>query len=1169
MPKTDEPFSNIEEPWKLIKLYFDNCHLSQLVRHQLESYNDFIDTQLEKTIQMFNPIIIRSQNDFEDPNKNFHLDIHINVENLVIYRAQIFENNGATKMMFPNQARVRNFTYSSLMTVDLKVQYIITTGDTVKIIPRIFKKINIGKMPIMLRSSICILSHYKNMNEHITEECKYDPGGYFIINGSEKTVITQERTAENKIFCFTTPKNTKWSHMSDIKSVPDDKIISPKQVSIMKCRKNNGFGFGLYVQLPKLKIVIPLFILFKALGIISDKEIASYIVLDLEKCNPVLLNSLKASMLDAQTTGTKEDAINYMIKHVTYIVFNMTPEEGYIKKRAFLLEMLERDFLPHCKTHANKIYFLGYMTNTLLKVSLGILPETDRDSYKNKRLDTCGSLLNNLFRNYYNKFTKDLSKQVSKEINIGSWRTTLDYYNIMNDTNIYKIIKSLTIENGFKRALSTGDFGIKHYNSTKVGVAQVLSRMTYISALSHLRRVNTPIDKSGKLIAPRKLHNTSCFYLCCAETPEGHSVGVVKNLCYLTHITNPSESECIYTYVKDHILSCETLKPCDTFNKVKVIVNGTWVGIAKEPLKLYAMLKEYKFGGILNIYTSIVFDYANKEINICNSAGRLTRPVLRMGKDNKLLFTPKILRKIEEEGLGWSDLLLKTKLKDSIIEYIDPMEQNSSVIAMKWTDSNPDMRYTHCEIHPSTLFGVLASCIPFPEHNQAPRNTYQCAMGKQAMGMYVTNFDKRMDKTAYVLNYSGKPLVDTRIMNMLGLNVVPSGCQVIVAIMTHTGYNQEDSVLLNKGSIDRGLFQATIYHTEKDEDKKLNGTQEVRSKPNKKNTKGMKLGNYDKINADGVVDENTILRNRDIFIAKMLPIKEARNDITTSIKYQDESKIFKTDEEVYVDKNMIDRNGDGYTFCKTRLRATRKPVIGDKFSSRHGQKGTVGNIIEEANMPFCGNGLKPDIIINPHAIPSRMTIAQLKETLLGKVLLELGMFGDGTSFTDLSVKSICSKLLDVGYEVHGNEVMYNGETGEQLSSSIFIGPCFYQRLKHMVIDKAHSRSIGPCANLTRQPLEGRRNVGGLRFGEMERDCMISHGAARFTIDRLLHCSDKFTVTVCKSCGMIVPFNAEKNINICKTCNNRVDFATVDIPYACKLLSQELISMNIAPRFVTR
>jgi DNA-directed RNA polymerase II subunit RPB2 len=610
------------------------------------------------------------------------------------------------------------------------------------------------------------------------------------------------------------------------------------------------------------------------------------------------------------------------------------------------------------------------------------------------------------------------------------------------------------------------------------------------------------------------------------------------------------------------------LQPVDTFSKVKLIINGTWIGIAKDPLNLYKLLKEYKLGGIINVYTSIVFDYSEKEINICNSAGRLTRPVLRIGKDNKLLLTPDILEKIETEKLSWSDLLNKTKLEDPIIEYLDPLEQNSSVIAMKWNEENASVRYTHCEIHPSTLFGVLASCIPFPEHNQAPRNTYQCAMGKQAMGMYVTNYDKRMDKTAFVLNYSSKPLVDTRIMNMLGLNVVPSGSQVIVAIMSHSGYNQEDSVLLNKGAIDRGLFQATIYHTEKDEDKKLNGTQEIRTKPNKKDTKGMKLGNYDKINAQGVVDENTILRNRDIFIAKVLPIKEARNDVTTSIKFHDESRIFKTDEEVYVDKNIIDRNGDGYTFCKTRLRSTRKPVIGDKFSSRHGQKGTVGNIIAEEDMPFCSNGLKPDIIINPHAIPSRMTIAQLKETLLGKVLLELGMFGDGTSFTDLSVKSISSKLLEVGYEAHGNEIMYNGETGEQISSSIFIGPCFYQRLKHMVIDKVHSRSIGPSANLTRQPLEGRKNGGGLRFGEMERDCMISHGAARFTIDRLMHCSDGFTVTVCKPCGMIVPFNEDKNINICKTCNNRVDFATIDIPYAYKLLTQELITMNIAPRFVT-
>jgi DNA-directed RNA polymerase II subunit RPB2 len=478
-------------------------------------------------------------------------------------------------------------------------------------------------------------------------------------------------------------------------------------------------------------------------------------------------------------------------------------------------------------------------------------------------------------------------------------------------------------------------------------------------------------------------------------------------------------------------------------------------------------------------------------------------------------------------------------------------------------------KYTHCEIHPSTIFGVLASCIPFPEHNQSPRNTYQCAQAKQAMGMYVTNYDTRMDKTAYVLSTPARPLVDTRIMDMIHINKIPSGFNAVVAIMTYTGYNQEDSLLFNKASIDRGLFQATIYHTEKDEDKqKINGDEEIRCKPDPQKTKGMKFANYNKVNGKGVIPENTLVENRDIIISKIVPIKENRNDHTKVIKYEDQSRIYRTDEPTYIDKNYIERNGDGYNFAKVRLRAVRKPVIGDKFSSRAGQKGTLGLLIPEQDMPFTRTGLKPDLILNPHAIPSRMTIAHLKETVLGKTLIELGLYGDGTSFGELDIKTICKRLQDVGYESNGNEIMYDALTGEQMECTIFMGPVFYQRLKHMVIDKQHSRSIGPMVNLTRQPAEGRSRDGGLRFGEMERDAMISNGAARFTKGRMYDASDKYQVHVCKKCGMIASYNDRVHIHHCRTCDNRTDFSYVEIPYACKLLFQELMTMNVVPRLLT-
>jgi DNA-directed RNA polymerase II subunit RPB2 len=1176
----------IEEPYNIIESYFHGQYLERLVRHQIESYNHFINYQIQRTIQMFNPVVIHSENDYIAEKDKYLLEIFISFTNFKLYPPQIHENNGATKIMLPHEAKLRNFTYASTMTVDVNLQYVIRNSenmDNPKIIEKVLPKINIGKLPIMLKSSVCILTQNKHIHSQYTNECSMDCGGYFVIKGSEKTVLGQERAAENRVYCFDGKNTTKWNYFAEIKSVPDFKCISPKQIEMMIASKNNGFGNGIFVNIPRIKQPIELFVLFRALGISSDKDICNYILLDIDDPkNSELLKCLQASIIDANKYMDQEEAMKHIVTYVAYTPLNMDKETGNKKKRDFTQEVLDNDLFPHCQSLQQKFYLLGYMAKKLLQTSLGWMPPDDRDSYLNKRIELTGTLLNNLFRNYFNKLVKEMQKQIVREVNNGSWRSTEDYENIVNMTNIYKIMKSTTIENGINRALSTGDFSIKQSNSSKVGVAQVLNRLTYVASLSHLRRINTPLEKSGELIAPRKLHNTTWGFLCPAETPEGQSIGVVKNISYLGHITIPTNSSSLYEYVKPYINSVEDTHSKDMFGKVKVFVNGAWLGIARNPIELYNDMKDKKYKGIINIYTSIVFDYKLLEIRICNDGGRLTRPVLRV-KDNKAIIDKTITDMLVSKEITWNDLLTNCKLQESVIEYIDPEEQNLAMIGMTSKNKylqNVDSKfnYTHCEIHPSTIFGVLASCIPFPDHNQAPRNTYQCAMAKQAMGVYSTNFDQRMDKTSYVLNYPSRPLVDTRLMNFIQLNKIPSGTQIHVAIMSHTGYNQEDSVLINKGSLDRGLFLATIYHTEKDEDKNIIRDEIIRCKPDATKTKGIKFGNYDKLNNQGFIPENSIVENRDVIIAKIIPIKENRNDPTKTIKYEDQSKTYRTTEETYVDKNFTGRNGDGYNFAKVRVRILRKPVLGDKFSSRHGQKGTCGNIIPEADMPFTKDGIRPDIIINPHAIPSRMTIGQLKETLLGKVLLELGMFGDGTSFGNLDVKTIVSELQKLGFESYGNELLYNGLTGEQLETNIFIGPVFYQRLKHMVNDKQHSRSIGPMVNLTRQPAEGRSRDGGFRIGEMERDVMLAHGMSKFCRERLYDVSDKYSVHVCRKCGMIASYNdgnknrmyasADFTIHLCKNCDNTTDFAKVEVPYAYKLMAQELQTINIVPRLIT-
>ena len=1655
--------SYIEEPWMLIGSYFQGKHLDQLVRHQIESYNDMVSIQLKRTVDMFNPVRIVSEQDYNRETQKYSLEMEASFSNLYLYRPQIHENTGATKIMFPQEARLRNYTYASMMTVDLNIKYIVRSGSGNQIvIHKTFPKVQIGKLPIMLKSNICVLTQHSHLDHNVTGECPHDAGGYFIINGSEKTVLGQERAAENRVVCFNVAKNNnKWLWVAEIKSIPDSKIISPKQINMMVVAKQNGFGHPLVIQIPRMKQPISLFIVFRALGVVSDRDICEYIVYDIENCRnsdgignykTKMLEALQASIVDSNHIMSQDDAIKYFTSQVIFTPINMDKETGAMKKREFALEVLHNDLFPHCTTPKQRIFFLGYMAHKLLSAFFEINKQDDRDSYLNKRVDLTGPLLNNLFRNYFNKLVKDMVKQVVREINTGSWRSTEDYLNIINDTNMYKIIKSTTIENGLKRALSTGDFGIKSLTSSnKVGVAQVLNRLTYSSSLSHLRRINTPIDKSGKLVPPRKLHNTSWGFLCPAETPEGGSIGVVKNISYMTHVTIHSNPIALHTHIDDYIERIEALTPRDTFNQVKVFINGIWVGITKDPIRLYKEFKLKKQRGIINIYTSVIFDYQNAEIRICNDAGRLTRPLLLVNPEtNELCITRDMFERIASRELEWDDLLTHiasnatTTTSHGVIEYIDPDEQAFSMIAMRpkhlYRNENNPMdpyiyRYSHCEIHPSTIFGILASCIPFPEHNQAPRNTYQCldtnetvlmsdgrrvvikdvkigdevitynptsfelsktrvvnhfvqenthpvykittisgreiiatedhrfstnagwktvkemmedpklkvgvfnnrtnnnsfgeiesvgeliidedmfrlkmrelnieepvnrkitktqryinhlkdvgmlplysnnhklgvlariigylysdgsiiytkkkynynefqcsfdfgrridadnmiedlkmvgfdpvkltegtrtvkcfdsdryqtyhtlnltfngclpafivslgvsygkktetprneiprwimnnkyvssqfisgfqggdgckirwdkvldkrtgnkgyliriqetsqqtnpiikdslkrfmeqcitilnnldikvtnqepfeeqinstrvkysfrisstpenllryyetvgysycdtknmisfinveylkyktftngifnieewtqeiiqkqnncifipihsivpvsnrlvsdievesdnhsfiagdgfassncAMGKQAIGIYVTNYQRRMDKTAYVLTYPHRPLVDTRLMQMIRLAEIPSGAPLIVAIMSYTGYNQEDSVLVNQGAIDRGMFSATIYHTEKDEDKKINGDEEIRCHPDPSKTKGMKFGNYDKLNQRGVMPANTFIENRDIIMGKVIPIKDNRNDPTKIVKYEDISRAYHTSEECYVDKSYIDSNGEGYCFCKVRVRAFRKPVIGDKVSSRMGQKGTIGNIIPERDMPFTKDGIRPDIIINPHAIPSRMTIGQLKETLLGKVLVNLGLFGDGTSFGEYDIKDISKELLKVGFEMNGNELLYNGLTGEQIQSEIFIGPVFYQRLKHMVNDKQHSRSIGPMVNFTHQPAEGRSRDGGLRFGEMERDAMVGHGASRFTRGRMYDCSDKYEVHVCRKCGIIASYNDERSIHFCKTCDNRADFALVQIPYACKLLFQELATMNVAPRIMT-
>ena len=1173
---------NKTDVWYIIKAMIASDRNKYLIKHHIDSFNDFIENKIPCIITNSNPLSI--YHDYNTELNNYKYEIVVNFINVYYTKPQLSENDGSVKQMFPSDARNRNLNYTSTLYVDIEV--IVwenpNSEDRVQISYKEIKGINIADIPIMVKSKYCMLNEFPSK-----EECKMDLGGYFIVNGNEKVIVCQEKIAENKLFVFKTSKtNSKYSHVSEIKSCCSDGSNSTKNVSIKLLSKENSYGYTLKITIPHVKIDVPVFILFKALGITSDKEIMKYIIYDIDDPKKMeLIKWIRPSIEESSVLYTQDEAISYLLK---YSMILGQPKDIRLseERRIELFKgMIERDVLSHVGSNfKKKAFYLGYM---IYKLSLCVLynhPYDDRDSYCNKRISTTGEELRILFKQYYNKFTKESRNTLMKELNSNPWKNNYSIENIINPTNVNKIFKSTTITAGLKHGLATGNWG--KYNSSKVGISQVLSRLTYNSTLSHLRRVNTPTEKTGKLLPPRKLHSTQFGIICAPETPEGGSVGLVKNLAISTLVTKYSSISPILKIIQPSI-QCIYNKETDTFldfkeikNKTKVFINGDWIGVSQNSHELFQFLKKQKRFGIINIYTSVIFNYELNEISIFTDSGRCLRPLLVV-KNNKLVINSVDIAKLKSGQYGWNNLLVKSlnenemyntqetngyKQQQGVIEYVDVEECYHSLISMNINiDKKDSKQYEYCEIHPSLILGVLSSCIPLLNYNQSPRNTYQSAMGKQAMGIHCTNLKYRMDTMSHLLHYANKPIVNTQISQLLPSNNLPNGMNVIVAIASYTGYNQEDSILINRNAIQRGLFNSTFYRTYREEEKKIHtsGHDDKFIKPDINVTKGLKHGSYSKLKNNGFVEENTYVDSNDIIIGKVCPIKN--KDRKQKLMYKDGSVMLRQNEDGWVDKVVVNINGEGNKCCKVKVRSVRNPTIGDKFSSRHGQKGTVGMIVDQEDMPFSKDGITPDIIINPHAIPSRMTIAQLVETLIGKLSCTIGGYGDGTPFNDLNLKDIEKHLMNNGLDKSGNEILYSGINGSQMDVSIFMGPTYYQRLKHMVEDKVHSRAKGPRVLLTRQPPEGRSRDGGLRFGEMERDCMISHGTMQFLKERTMDVSDNYKTFICNKCSLISPVNYDQDISGCIKCQNYIDFSEIRIPYACKLMFQELESMSLYPR----
>ncbi|WJX29898.1 DNA-dependent RNA polymerase II [Trifolium repens] len=1156
-----------EDAWTVISSYFET---KALVRQQLDSFDEFIQNTMQEIVDESADIVIRPESQHNPGQQSDFVETVYKISFGQIYLSQplMTESDGETSTLFPKAARLRNLTYSAPLYVDVSKSVIKKEHDGEEVTEtQNFTKVYIGKVPIMLRSSYCTL--YQKNEQDLTElgECPYDQGGYFIINGSEKVIIAQEKMSTNHVYVFKKRQPDKYSFVAEIRSMAASQNRPPSTmfVRMLSRASSKGGSSRQYIRatLPYIRTEIPIFIVFRALGFVADKDILQHICYDLSDTQ--MMELLRPSLEEAFAIQNQQVALDYIGKRGATV--GVTKE----KRIKYAKEILQKEMLPHVDVEEHretkKAYYFGYIIHRLLLCALGRSAEDDRDHYGNKRLDLAGPLLGGLFRGLFRKLTTDVRGYVQKCVDNGK------------DVNLQFAIKAKTITSGLNYSLATGNWGQANAAGTRAGVSQVLNRLTFASTLSHLRRLNSPTGRKGKLTKPRQLHNSQWGMMCPAETPEGQACGLVKNLALMVYITVGSPKDPIMEFLEEFSYeNLQEISPADIPKATKIFVNGCWVGIYRKPDKLVTTLRSLRRRVDVNTEVGIVRDIRLKELRIYTDYGRCSRPLFIVDKQ-RLLIKKKDIHELQQRESpkdgGWPDLVSK-----GLIEYIDTEEEETTMISMTINELvqarlNPEEAYsdtyTHCEIHPSLILGVCASIIPFPDHNQSPRNTYQSAMGKQAMGIYVTNYQLRMDTLAYVLYYPQKPLVITKAMEHLHFRQLPAGINAIVAIACYSGYNQEDSVIMNQSSIDRGFFRSLFFRTYRDEEKKM-GTlvKEDFGRPDRATTMGMSHGSYDKLDDDGLVPPGTRVSGEDVIIGKTSPLsQEDAQGQAARYSRRDHSTSLRHSETGMVDQVLLTTNAAGLRFVKVRVRSVRIPQIGDKFSSRHGQKGTVVMTYTQEDMPWTVEGITPDIIVNPHAIPSRMTIGQLIECIMGKVACQMGKEGDATPFTDVTVDSISKSLHKCGYQLRGFETMYNGHTGRRLSAMIFLGPTYYQRLKHMVDDKIHSRGRGPVQILTRQPAAGRSRDGGLRFGEMERDCMIAHGAAHFMKERLFDQSDAYRVHVCEHCGLIAIANLKNTSFECRGCKNKIDIVQVYIPYACKLLFQELMAMAIAPRMLTK
>lgn len=1615
-----------EVSWKLLDKYFTD-NPTYLVAHHLESYNDFFNNGVKRIFRENNPIRFIEREDNEQGKRNECMLYLGGKDGSKIYYGKpvIYDDQNA-HFMFPNDARLRNMTYGITIHYDVDVEFIYYVGDEKREHSITIDKVYLGRFPIMLHSDLCILNKMTKDVRFNMGECRNDYGGYFIIDGKEKVIISQEKFADNMLYIRKYGEDDVYSFSAEIRSVSEDtskpiRTTSVKIVNPTSTLSNNQ----IVVSVPNVRKPVPLFILMRALGVISDKDIIKTCLLSLDK-NRSYIDYFIPSVHDANKIFTQQNALEFIAE---------LTKRGTVSN---VIEILSDYFLPNIGecNFLEKAYFIGYMVYRLLKVYTKEEKPTDRDNFRFKRVELSGSLVYDLFREYYLIQKKDITRKIDEEYyyHKGEYKDddTLsrrekqqikgkskdqgkeqdkekekgnkyrDNFIGLIESNFKTFFKDRIVEQGFKKAFK-GNWGSEAHTK-RIGVIQDLNRLSWNSFISHLRKINLPLDASAKVVGPRLLNSSQWGYIDPIDTPDGGNIGLHKHLALSTYITSGSSGHPIIKWIRQHmplriILECtpEQMAACS-----KVFVNGQWIGIIDSPIEMVDELKLLRRNGILPTYASFTFDYEHNEVYIYTDMGRLSRPIYYID-DNKPSFDRKeIVEHLDKGTLSWEQIVSGFRKKSddkflsknnniyellelypdigsskedviknlrrfrSMVDYVDTTEEESALIAVSIDDLKKSKYYTHIEIDSSLILGVMGNMIIYPENNPVTRNSFSCGQSKQAVSVYHSNYQMRIDKMGVVLNYGQTPLIKSRYLQYINNEEQPYGVNTIVAIMCYTGYNVEDAILINEGAIQRGLFRTTYYSMYESREESSKVTKSTSSKfanIEKNNVINLKKEcDYSQLDEHGLIKENTPLNDKIILIGKLTA------NLDDKTVWLDDSVKPKKGQLGFVDKSFITHGEEGFNIAKVRIREERIPAIGDKMAcalptqqvltdigwveikdiditlhkvatldvngnmcyehpvnkfeydhdgkmycaknkqvevvctlnhklyvkrreskaglkskadgiknyelieaekvmtkmvrfqksmrntyadiefihlgektykmddwlqllgmfisdgsvnnravvlsahkrrtvdfnthiltklgvpyfydshrgyfslnndtneeiyqelkkysrgalkrslpnyvwslsqrqciillealmegyghtcadgfsrygtlsiklandvsrlavhcgwsgiikiaanhgnnnnldgnnnnldgnnhgdishiitgnygynsrgsheisvkniyykiniikkqnqpyinkkvnasneeklidyvgkvyciempsshlyymresvfapsmlignSRAGQKGTLGLIIPEEDMPFNAEGIRPDLIINPHAIPSRMTIGQIVESLFGKVCTSYGAFGDCTAFQvkGSNYSTYAPLMVKAGFNSTGNEVLYNGMSGDQLAADIYMGPTYYMRLKHMVKDKINYRARGPNTALTRQPVQGRANDGGLRIGEMERDGVLAHGMSYFLNESFMVRGDEYYVAVCNKTGSIAIYNEDRNLFLSPYADGPIQFATnpdgtqniknlsrfgrsfsiLRVPYSLKLIIQELQAMNVQMRIIT-